>query len=94
MAMAGRRSHRHEHRALPLQPLCRSRRSTAAPCLRGFTPRRYDHLLDGLNRYGFMILFALLMMPFRGSTLLAWIMWPAHIVGGFWLEHLFHWAIA
>jgi len=73
---------------LPIPPL------DGGAVLARFTPRRYDHLLDGLNRYGFMILLALLMIPFRGGTLLGWIMWPARYVAGFWLDHLFHWAIA
>jgi Zn-dependent protease len=73
---------------LPIPPL------DGGAVLARFTPRRYDYLLDGLNRYGFMILFALLMIPFRGGTLLSWIMWPAHVVSVYWLEHLFHWAIA
>ncbi len=73
---------------LPIPPL------DGGAVIARFTPRRYDHVLDGLNRYGFVILLALLMIPFRGGTLLQWIMWPAHIVSQFWIETLFHWAIA
>ena len=40
---------------LPIPPL------DGGAILARFVPRRYDHLLDGLDRYGFIILFALLM---------------------------------
>jgi Zn-dependent protease len=59
-----------------------------------FTPRRYDYLLEALNRYGFMILLALLMIPFKGGTLLEWIMWPAYIISEYWRTLLIHWALA
>ncbi len=67
---------------LPVPPL------DGGAVLAWFVPRRYDHLLDGLNRYGFIILFALLM-----TGLLSRIMWPAMIVSEFWIEHLARWAI-
>lgn len=67
---------------LPVPPL------DGGAVLAWFVPRRYDHLLDGLNRYGFIILFALLM-----TGLLSRIMWPAMIISDFWIEHLARWAI-
>lgn len=68
---------------LPVPPL------DGGAVLAWFVPRRYDHLLDGLNRYGFIILFALLM-----TGLLSRLMWPAMIISDFWIEHLARWAIA
>jgi Zn-dependent protease len=66
---------------LPIPPL------DGGAVLARFVPRRYDYLLDGLNRYGFIILFGLLM------TGLLWrLMWPAMIIEQFWLEHLVSWA--
>jgi Zn-dependent protease len=66
---------------LPIPPL------DGGAVLARFVPRRFDHLLDGINRYGFIILFALLM------TGLLWrLMWPAMIIERFWLEHLISWA--
>jgi Zn-dependent protease len=73
---------------LPIPPL------DGGAVLARFTPRRFDHLLDGLKRYGFVILLALLMIPFRGGTLLQWILWPAYYVSHLWITMLFHWAIA
>ncbi len=67
---------------LPIPPL------DGGAVLARFVPRRYDHLLDGLNRYGFIILFALLM-----TGVLSTIMWPAMIISDFWLEHLARWAV-
>jgi Zn-dependent protease len=52
-----------------------------------FVPRRFDAALDFLNRYGFMILFALLF-----SGLLWKLMWPAMIIEDFWVDHLVRWA--
>jgi Zn-dependent protease len=46
-------------------------------------PRRLDFIMDGLNKYGFMIFFALL---FSGA--LRYLMIPAHIVAGYWLHVL------
>jgi Zn-dependent protease len=52
-----------------------------------FVPRRYDHVLDAINRYGFIILIGLL---FTG---LLWkLMWPAFIIEDFWITHLIQWA--
>jgi Zn-dependent protease len=66
---------------LPIPPL------DGGAILARFVPRRYDNVLDGLNRYGFIILFGLLM------TGLLWkLMWPAMIVERFWIEHLIAWA--
>lgn len=62
---------------LPIPPL------DGGAVLARFVPRRFDHLLDGLNRYGFVILFALLM-----TGMLSRLMWPAAIISEFWLEHL------
>ncbi len=72
---------------LPIPPL------DGGAVIARFTPRRYDYLLEGLNRYGFVILLVLLMVPFRGTTLLGWIMWPAQVVGDFWVRTLIHWAV-
>jgi Zn-dependent protease len=66
---------------LPIPPL------DGGAILARFVPRRYDNVLDGLNRYGFIILFGLLM------TGLLWkLMWPAFIIEDFWIEHLIVWA--
>lgn len=46
-------------------------------------PRSLDWVTDGLNKYGFMILFALLM-----TGLLSYFMWPAMYVGNAWLRFL------
>jgi Zn-dependent protease len=51
-------------------------------------PQSADGLLDVLNRYGFIILFALLM-----TGLLSRIMYPVHLLGLAWTTLLFHWAI-
>ena len=68
---------------LPIPPL------DGGAILARFTPRRYDYLLDGLNRYGFVILLGLLM------TGLLWkLMWPAMIIEDFWFQHLLIWARA
>jgi Zn-dependent protease len=67
---------------LPIPPL------DGGAVLRRFVPRRFDNLLDGLDKYGFIILFALLM-----TGLLSYIMWPAMIISTYWLQHLYHWAI-
>ena len=68
---------------LPIPPL------DGGAILARFVPRRHDNILDGLNRYGFIILFALLM-----TGLLTTLMWPAQIVGQAWIEQLAHWATA
>ncbi|MCA1664003.1 MAG: site-2 protease family protein, partial [Myxococcales bacterium] len=66
---------------LPIPPL------DGGAILARFVPRRFDSALDALNRYGFIILFALLM------TGLLWrLMWPALIIERFWLEQLVSWA--
>jgi Zn-dependent protease len=66
---------------LPIPPL------DGGAILARFVPRRMDHLLDGLNRYGFIILLGLL---FTG---LLWkLMWPAFIIEDFWTQHLIAWA--
>lgn len=66
---------------LPIPPL------DGGAVLARFVPRRFDSALDALNRYGFIILFALLM------TGLLWkLMWPAMIIEQFWREHLIRWA--
>jgi Zn-dependent protease len=68
---------------LPIPPL------DGGAILARFVPRRHDNILDGLNRYGFIILFALLM-----TGLLSTLMWPAHIVSQAWMEQLIRWASA
>ena len=66
---------------LPIPPL------DGGAILARFVPRRMDHLLDALNRYGFIILFGLLV------TGLLWkLMWPAFIIERFWVQHLIGWA--
>src|SRR6185312_16082008 len=66
---------------LPIPPL------DGGAILARLVPRRMDHLLDGLNRYGFIILLGLL---FTG---LLWkLMWPAFIIEDFWTQHLIAWA--
>ena len=67
---------------LPIPPL------DGGAILARFIPRRHDNVLDALNRYGFIILFALLMTGFL-STL----MYPAMIIEQFWIEHLARWAV-
>ena len=65
---------------LPIPPL------DGGAILARFVPRRYDNVLDGLNRYGFIILMGLL---FTG---LLWkLMWPAFIIEDFWVSHLIQW---
>jgi len=54
-----------------------------------FVPRRFEFVLEKLNQYGFIILMGLLV-----TGLLSRMMWPAAIISRFWLEHLFHWAVA
>ena len=67
---------------LPIPPL------DGGAILARFVPRRFDYLLDGLNRYGFIILLGLL---FTG---LLWkLMWPAMIIEQFWIDHLVRMAI-
>ena len=68
---------------LPIPPL------DGGAILARFVPRRHDNILDGLNRYGFIILFALLM-----TGLLSTLMWPAHIISQAWMEQLIRWASA
>jgi len=68
---------------LPIPPL------DGGAILARFVPRRYDNVLDAINRYGFIILFGLLM-----TGLLSTIMYPAMIVERFWIEHLISWATA
>jgi Zn-dependent protease len=67
---------------LPIPPL------DGGAVLARVLPRSLDRVVDALNRYGFIVLLALL---FTG--LLGRIMWPAYVVSKLWLETLFHWAI-
>lgn len=67
---------------LPIPPL------DGGAILARLLPRRFDGLLDQLNQYGFLILFALLM-----TGLLGRLMWPAAYVSSRWLELLYHWSI-
>ena len=55
-------------------------------------PRSAAPLLDLLNRWGFVILFALLMTPYHGGTLLTWLLTPAKWVADQWLGLLSQWA--
>jgi Zn-dependent protease len=66
---------------LPIPPL------DGGAVLRRFVPRRFDNLLDGLDKYGFIILFALLM-----TGLLSYILWPATIISAYWIDTLVQWA--
>ena len=66
---------------LPIPPL------DGGAILAGILPRSADPLLDLLNRYGYIILFALLL-----TGLLARMMWPAVAVGDFWLGTVARWA--
>lgn len=50
-------------------------------------PRSAQPFMDQLNRYGFVILFALLM-----TGLLGRLMWPAQWVGMRWIAIIWHWA--
>ena len=67
---------------LPIPPL------DGGAVLARFVPRRLDGLLEQLNRYGFIILFGLLM-----TGLLSKLMWPAYIISTFWMQTLYHWAV-
>jgi Zn-dependent protease len=67
---------------LPIPPL------DGGAILARFVPRRHDNVLDALNRYGFIILFALLM-----TGLLSTLMYPAFLIEQFWLDHLARWAV-
>jgi Zn-dependent protease len=66
---------------LPIPPL------DGGAILARFVPRRLDSALDALNRYGFIILFALLM-----TGVLWTLMYPAMVIEQFWIEHLVTWA--
>jgi Zn-dependent protease len=66
---------------LPIPPL------DGGAILARFVPRRYDNVLDNINRYGFIVLFALLM-----TGLLSTLMYPAFIIERFWIEHLVQWS--
>jgi Zn-dependent protease len=67
---------------LPIPPL------DGGSVLRRVVPRRFDSYLDQLDKFGFIILFALLM-----TGLLSRLMWPATIISTYWLQNLYHWAI-
>jgi len=66
---------------LPIPPL------DGGAIIARFVPRRHDNVLDALNRYGFIILFALLM-----TGLLSTLMYPAFLIESFWIQHLVQWA--
>ena len=67
---------------LPIPPL------DGGAILARFVPRRFDGILDGLNRYGFVILLGLL------ATGLLWkLMWPAMIIEQLWVDQLARWAV-
>jgi Zn-dependent protease len=62
---------------LPIPPL------DGGAVLARFIPRRHDNVLDVLNRYGFIILFGLLM-----TGVLWTLMYPAFIVEDFWIKQI------
>jgi Zn-dependent protease len=66
---------------LPIPPL------DGGAVLARILPRGLDRVVDALNRYGFILLLALLL-----TGLLYRLMWPAWAVSDFWLQRLFHWA--
>jgi Zn-dependent protease len=55
--------------------------------LRGILPRSLEWISDSLEKYGFIVLFALLM-----SGALRYLMIPAAYVGTLWIEQLIRWA--
>jgi Zn-dependent protease len=71
---------------LPIPPL------DGAALLERLAPRRAEPLVQKLNQYGFFIFFALIMVPFRGGTLLSWILSPAYGVAEAWIELVHRWA--
>jgi Zn-dependent protease len=73
---------------LPVPPL------DGAAILERLAPRQAEPLIQKLNQYGFFIFFALIMVPFRGGTLLSWILSPAYGVAVAWLELVHGWAAA
>ncbi len=54
--------------------------------LKGILPRNLDYINDALEKYGFMILFALLM-----TGALRYLMIPARVVSDLWISHLIGW---
>jgi Zn-dependent protease len=57
--------------------------------LRGILPRELEGITDALERYGFIILFALLM-----TGALSYFMIPARIAANWWLGHLTIWFLS
>src|SRR5262249_55897171 len=55
--------------------------------LRGLLPRDLEFITDGLERIGFMLLFALVM-----SGALRYLMHPAYVLAGKWLMTISGWA--
>jgi Zn-dependent protease len=73
---------------LPIPPL------DGAAVLARLAPRRAEPLLQRLNQYGFFIFIALIMIPFRGGTLMGWILNPAYRVAARWIDLVGGWAAA
>lgn len=69
---------------LPIPPL------DGGAVLARILPRSAEGFLAALNQYGFMILLALVMLPFQGGTLLGFILTPARLVAEQWLGVLLH----
>lgn len=72
---------------LPIPPL------DGAAVLARIAPRRAEPLLLRLNQYGFIIFVALILIPFRGTTLMGWILSPAYAVAGRWIDIVHDWAV-
>ena len=62
---------------LPIPPL------DGGAVLRRIVPHRFGNILDPLDRYGFLILFALLM-----TRTLSILMWPAAYASAWWIHVL------
>ena len=67
---------------LPIPPL------DGGAVLRRIVPHRFGSILDPLDKYGFIILFALLMTRTLGTLL-----WPSTWLSIHWLQLLYHWSI-
>jgi Zn-dependent protease len=64
---------------LPIPPL------DGAAVLARVMPHRAEPFMQRLNQYGFFIFIALILIPFRGTTLLGWILNPAYDVAEAWI---------
>jgi len=72
---------------LPIPPL------DGAAILERLAPRPAAPLLLRLNQYGVIIFLALILIPFRGGTLLGWILRPAYDVAALWIGIVHDWAV-